>query len=65
MRAINEMIVEARRDPEAACSLFAVASCGLRDPESLERLHAIFDQARIPQEYLSLYDPNEHFSCDE
>ena len=70
MQALNEAIVEARRDPKAARSMFALLSYGRRDFESLERLRAIFAEVRIPLEYLSNYDFNELFSnelffCDE
>jgi hypothetical protein len=37
VQAISEAIIEARHNPETARSLFALASYGRRDPESLER----------------------------
>lgn len=61
MQAINEAIVAARRDPETARSLFALASYGRRDPASLEHLRAMFSEMRIPLDFLSHYDPNEPF----
>lgn len=61
MRAINEAIVEARRDPETARSLFALVSCGRRDSASLEHLRAMFSEMRIPLDFLSHYDPNGPF----
>lgn len=53
VRAINEAFEEARHNPETARSLFAVASIGWRDPESLERVRLSFAQAGIPLEFLS------------
>lgn len=61
MQAINEAIVAARRDPDTARSLFALASYGRRDPASLEHLRAMFSEMRIPLDFLSHYDPNEPF----
>ena len=61
MQAINEAIVAARRDPETARSLFALASYGRRDPASLEHLRTMFFEMRIPLDFLSHYDSNEPF----
>ena len=41
-QAIDEAIIEARHNPETASSLFALASYGRSDPESLDRLRATF-----------------------
>ncbi|HFG4855879.1 TPA: hypothetical protein ACGHLQ_003085 [Salmonella enterica subsp. enterica] len=38
IEAINEAVVDARHNPETARSLFALASFGQRDPESLARI---------------------------
>ena len=46
MYAINEAVAEARHNPETARSLFALASYGRRDPESLESLRITI--ARCP-----------------
>lgn len=54
-QAIEEAIIEARYNPETARSLFALASCGRRDPESLERLRDTFAKEGIPPEFLSHY----------
>ena len=56
-QAIEEAIIEARYNPETARSLFALASCGRRDPESLERLRDTFAKEGIPPEFLSHYQP--------
>ena len=57
VQAINEAIIEARHNPETARSLFALASYGRRDPESLERLRLTFANEGIPLEFLSHYEP--------
>jgi hypothetical protein len=61
--AINEAVAEARYNPEIARSLFAFASYGRHDPESLERLRAIFIQDGVPPDFLSHYVPDGHFTC--
>ena len=38
VKAINEAVAEARHNPETARSLFALASYGRHDPESLDHL---------------------------
>lgn len=58
VKAIDEAIAEARHNPETARSLFALASLGRRDPESLERLRATFTKEGIPMEFLSHYVPD-------
>ena len=63
VKAINDAVVEARHNPETARSLFAVASFGRRDPESLERLRATFAKEGIPPEFLSHYEPDGPFAC--
>lgn len=62
-QAINEAIIEARHNPETARSLFALASYGRRDPESLERLRLTFANEGIPLEFLSHYNPCTPFAC--
>lgn len=57
VKAIDDAIIEARHNPETARSLFAVASFGRRDPESLERLRITFAKEGIPPEFLSHYIP--------
>ncbi len=63
VEAINEAVAEARHNPEAARSLFALASFGKRDPESLERLRVMFAKEDIPPEFLSHYVPDVPFAC--
>ena len=63
LKAINDAIVEARHDSEIARSLFAMASFGQRDPESLERLRVTFTKEGIPPEFLSHYEPDGPFTC--
>jgi hypothetical protein len=55
IKAINEALAEARRDPEIAHSLFNMASWGRRDPESLQKLRDMFAKDGIPPEFLSQY----------
>ena len=62
-QAIDEAIIEARNNPETARSLFALASYGRRDPESLEHLRLTFAKEGIPQEFLSHYEPDIPFAC--
>jgi hypothetical protein len=62
VQAINEAIIEARHNPETARSLFALASYGRRDPESLERLRLTFANEGIPLEFLSHYEPCTPFA---
>ena len=62
-KALNEAVVEARHNPEAARSLFAVASYGRRDPASLKQLRAMFAKESIPMEFLSHYVPDGPFAC--
>jgi hypothetical protein len=59
LNVINEALAEARHNPEAARSLFALASYGRRDPESLASLRALFTREGIPQEFLSHYYPDD------
>ena len=54
---------EARHDSEIARSLFALASFGRRDPESLERLRVTFTKEGVPPEFLSHYEPSLPFAC--
>jgi hypothetical protein len=63
VKAINDAIVEARHNPETARSLFALASFGRRDPESLERLRVTFVKEGIPSDFLSHYVPDGPFAC--
>jgi len=63
VKAINEALAEAQHNPETARSLFALASRGQRDPESLERLRAVFVKDGIPPEFLSHYEPELPFAC--
>ena len=63
IKAIHEAVAEARHNPETAQSLFALASFGRRDPESLERLRATFAKEGIPSEFLSRYVPDRPFAC--
>jgi hypothetical protein len=58
VQAINEAVAEARHNPETARSLFALASYGRRDPESLDRLRVTFAKEGIPSEFLSHYQPD-------
>lgn len=60
--AVVEALDEARFDPKSARSLFALASYGRRDPESLERLRAEFAKDGIPSEFVSHYIPEEPFA---
>jgi hypothetical protein len=62
LKIINETVVEAQHNPEAARSLFALASYGRRDPESLASLRTLFTQEGIPQEFLSYYVPDSPFA---
>ncbi|AWK15112.1 TniQ family protein (plasmid) [Candidatus Fukatsuia symbiotica] len=55
-KAIEEAIIEARHNPEAARSLFWLASYGQHDPDYLKQLHALFTEVKIPLEFLSHYD---------
>lgn len=54
-QALNEVIIEAQQSPQTARSLFALASYGRRDPESLERLRLTFANEGIPLDFLSHY----------
>jgi len=63
VQAIDVAIIEARHNPETARSLFALAACGRRDPETLERLRATFTKEGIPLEFLSHYVPDGPFAC--
>ena len=56
-QALNEVIIEAQQSPQTARSLFALASYGQRDPESLERLRPTFANEGIPLDFLSHYKP--------
>ena len=58
VKVIDEAVAEARHNPETAHSLFALASFGRRDPESLDRLRATFAKEGIPSEFLSHYQPD-------
>ena len=62
IKAFNEAIAEARHNRETARSLFALASYGRRDPESLDRLRVTFAQEGIPPEFLSHYIPSGPFA---
>src|SRR5690606_37959705 len=62
IEAINEAVVDARHNPETARSLFALASYGQRDPESLARVRAMFAENGIPPEFLSHYVPDGPFT---
>jgi hypothetical protein len=62
IEAINEAVVDARHNPATARSLFALASYGQRDPESLARVRAIFAENGIPPEFLSHYIPDGPFT---
>ncbi len=60
IEAINEAVVDARHNPETARSLFALASYGQRDPESLARVRAMFAENGIPRNFchiMFLMDP--------
>ena len=63
LKAINEAIADARHNPETARSLFALASYGRSDRESLEQLRATFAKERIPLEFLSQNIPEWPFAC--
>lgn len=63
LKAINEAIADARHNPETARSLFALASYGRSDRESLEQLRAIFAKEQIPLEFLSQNIPEWPFAC--
>lgn len=63
VKAIDEAIIEARHNPETARSLFALASFGRRDADSLERLRVTFAEEGIPLEFLSHYVPDGPFAC--
>lgn len=62
VKAANEAVAEARHNPETARSLFALASFGRRNHESLERLRVTFAKEGIPPEFLSHYEPDEPFA---
>jgi len=62
VKAINKAVAEARHNPETARSLFALASFGRRDPESLKRLRVTFSKEGIPPEFLSHYVPEGPFA---
>lgn len=62
-QAISEAIIEARHNPETARSLFALASYGRHDSESLERLRLTFANEGIPLDFLSHYEPHIPFAC--
>ena len=55
-------VAEAQHSPETARSLFALASFGRRDPESLERLHVTYTKEEIHLEFLSHYMPDRPFA---
>jgi len=57
VKALNEVIAKARLNRETARSLFALASYGRRDPESLDCLRLTFAQLGIPPEFVSHYFP--------
>lgn len=57
-KALNEVVAEARYNPETARSLFSLLSYGRNNAESLESLRATFADAGIPREFLSHYNPN-------
>lgn len=61
-KALKEAIAEARHNRETARALFALASHGRRDPESLGRLRVTFSQEGVPPEFLSHYVPNGPFA---
>jgi len=63
VKAINDAIVEARHNPETARSLFALASYGRQDHESLDRLRVTFAKEGIPPRFLSHYEPDGPFAC--
>lgn len=63
LKVFNEAIAEARHNPETARSLFALASYGRRDPESLDHLRVTFAKEGIPSEFLSHYEPVGPFAC--
>ena len=63
-KSINDAVAEARRNPEAARSLFALAAYGRRrDPDALMQLRATFTEAGIPLEYLSHNESDTPFAC--
>lgn len=63
MKAFREAMIEARHNPETACSLFALAAYGSRhDPAALERLRADFAEEQVPLEFLSHYDSKWPFT---
>jgi hypothetical protein len=62
MDVIHEAVIEARHNPETARSLFALASYGRCDPDSLERLRVTFAKEGIPREFLSHYVPDGPFA---
>ncbi|HPE81906.1 MAG TPA: TniQ family protein [Gammaproteobacteria bacterium] len=53
IKAIHDVIIEARHDPETARALFQLASYGRNDAASLEELREIFVKVEIPREYFS------------
>ncbi len=57
LNALNEVMAEARSNPETARSLFKLASYKKRDPGFQERLRTIFANEGIPLEFLSHYSP--------
>jgi hypothetical protein len=61
VKALEEVMIEARYDPETARALFRLASYGAHDLFSLEDLRAIFAEAQIPLEFLSLDNPDNPF----
>ena len=63
IKAINKAVADARHNPETARSLFALASYGRHDSESLERLRLTFANEGIPLDFLSHYEPHIPFAC--
>ena len=51
-KVIDQTIAEARYNPDTARSLFALASCGRRDPGQLEKVRITFASLKIPLDIL-------------
>ncbi len=62
LRACDEAIAEARRNPETARSLFMIAAHGRRDARTLTYLRGLFDEMGVPPEYLSHLFTEEPFA---
>ena len=64
VNALNEAIVEARHQPRnRPLAVRRWHPMGERDPESLERLRAIFAKEGIPRNFCHIMSQNRPFAC--